>query len=116
MNNAPEFRAFLTDTLALWCVEGSVDAGEAPVVAIVCVCGAIAWIEEAAADAPYRWGVRWRSAGEAAAGTRELRPRTCGSIVGVLSALRTAFDLDRGTPLRIAPTVRPERNESEVEG
>ena len=107
---------FLADTLALWRVEGTVEAGEAPVVAIVRVGGAIAWIEEAPADAPYRWGVRWRSAGEAPGGTRELRPRTCGSIVGVLSALRTAFDLDRGTPLRIAPTVRPERNDSEVEG
>src|ERR671916_485685 len=98
MNNAPEFRAFLTDTLALWRVDGIVESGDAPIVAVVRGQGAIAWIEEAPADAPYRWGVRWRSANESPGGTRELRPRTCGSIVGVLSALRTAFDLDRGTP------------------
>jgi hypothetical protein len=103
MNNAPEFRAFLTDTLALWRLDGIVEPGDTPVVAVVRVDGAIVWIEEAPADAPYRWGVRWRSAGEAPGGTRELRPRTCGSIVGVLSALRTAFDLDRGTSIRIAP-------------
>ena len=52
---------------------------------------------------PFRWAVRWRAAGEPPGAPRELRPRLCGSLVGVLSALRSALGVDRGTPVRIAP-------------
>ena len=103
-SDAVRLRAFLTDTLKLWRIEGTVESGNAPVVAhIRADSGALAWVERAPGDAPYRWAVRWRAAGEPAGATRELRPRTCGSIVGVLAALRSALDVDRGTPVRIAP-------------
>ena len=103
-SDASRLRAFLDDTLKLWHVAGAVEAADAPVVAqIRSDTGALAWIEGAPDDAPYRWAVRWRAAGEAPGGTREMRPRTCGSLVGVLAALRTALEVDRGTPVRIAP-------------
>ena len=103
-SDAPRLRAFISDTLKLWRVHGAVESADVPVVAhIRANSGALAWIERAPDDAPYRWAVRWRAAGDAPGGTREMRPRTCGSLVGVLAALRTALDVDRGTPVRIAP-------------
>ena len=103
-SDAVRLRTFLSDTLKLWQVRGTVEAADAPVVAqIRSDTGALAWIERAPDDAPYRWAVRWRAAGDAPGGTREMRPRTCGSLVGLLAALRTALDVDRGTPVRIAP-------------
>jgi len=96
---------FLTDSLALWRVSGAVERGELPVVAIIRADnGAIVWIERPAdKDTPFRWAVRWRVAGDAPGGAREQRPRHCASLVGVLKALRSALDVDRGSPVRIAP-------------
>ena len=106
--------SFLKETLELWHVAGTVECGEAPLVAIIRTDGATVWIEETAhaerdgveakGERPvFRWAVRWRGAAEAPGAPRELRPRLCGSLVGVLSALRSALGVDRGTPLRIAP-------------
>ena len=96
--------AFLADSLALWGVEGSVGNGTAPVVAEIRITtGAIVWIEPAAADTPFRWLVRWRKANDALGGIRELRPRACSSLVGLLAAMREALDVDRGTAVRIVP-------------
>jgi len=105
--------AFLDETLELWHVTGKVETGEAPLSAVIrAESGAIVWIErpvrpertdvEKDERPQSRWAVRWRSAGAAPGGPREVRPRMCGSLVGVLSALREALGIERGTPLRIA--------------
>lgn len=97
--------AFLEETLELWGISGSVEAHGGPLVATVrATSGAVVWIERAPSDEhlQFRWAVRWRAAGEPHGAPRELRPRLCGSLVGVLSALRSALGVDRGTPVRIA--------------
>jgi hypothetical protein len=103
--NDLRLRTFLEDSLDLWRVEGTVDSGETPVVAIVRAAnGTIAWIERPLdVQAPFRWLVRWRVAGAATGGPREQRPRPCGSLVGVLKTLRGALDVDRGSAVRIVP-------------
>jgi G3E family GTPase len=126
------FRTFLAETLALWGIDGAVEAGDAPVVATIRTqTGAIVWIERAEAGTPFRWLVRWRAAGEAAGGPREQRPRACASLVGLLAALRSALGVERGAAVRVAAapaghisadrpidprsafSVRPERNSVE---
>ena len=99
-------RGFLIDSLALWRIAGTVEAGEGPVIAVVrSNDGAVAWVERPSApDMPCRWLVRWRGAGEAPGGPRELRPRPCASVVGMLGAVRGALGVDRGSALRIAPS------------
>jgi hypothetical protein len=96
---------FLEETLELWDIAGTVEVGEAPLWAVIrAQSGAIAWIERRShQEAQFRWAVRWRGAGAAPGGPREVRPRMCGSLVGVLAALREALAVERGTPLRIAP-------------
>jgi hypothetical protein len=96
---------FLKETLELWGVAGSVEAGEAPLVAMIrSESGTMLWIERPPRDeAQFRWAVRWRRAGDTPGSPREVRPRMCGSLVGVLGAMRDALNVDRGTPLRIAP-------------
>ena len=102
--SAGELHTFLADSLAIWGVHGSVTEGIAPVVAeIRATNGAIVWIERAADDTPFRWQARWRKAGEARGGVRELRPRACGSLVGLLAAIREALDIERGSAVRIVP-------------
>jgi hypothetical protein len=117
-------RAFLADSLELWRVAGEVEGGETPVVAVIRVAGTIVWIErvgpkehvarkehsvfreaedEPSPPLPFRWAVRWRAAGDPPGGPRELRPRMCGSLNGLLNALRNALGVDRGSALRIAP-------------
>ena len=84
-------RDFLEQTLLLWNVEGAVaERGEA---LVLHACGREISIERADA-APFRWFVRRSD---------EPRARGCASLLGVLSALRMALDVDRGTPLRVAP-------------
>ncbi len=95
-------RAFLEESLALWQVEGTVHSGVAPVVAeIRAANGAMVWVERAADDTPFRWFARWRSAGEAPGGVRELRPRACGSLVGLLAVAREALGVQRGSAVRV---------------
>ena len=102
--SAGELHAFLADSLAVWDVRGSVTEGVTPdVVEIHTATGAMVWIERAADDTPFRWMVRWRKAGEARGGVRELRPRACGSLVGLLAAIREAMDIERGSAVRIVP-------------
>ncbi len=103
-DEAERLRAFLADSLALWHVAGTVQTGEAPVVAEIRASnGAIVWIERAADDTPFRWFARWRAAGDAPGGVRELRPRACGSLVGLLAAVRDALGVERGAAVRIVP-------------
>lgn len=81
---------FLSDTLDLWRVAGTVEAGDAPVVAIVrTLDGAEISIERA--TPPFRWIVRSE------------RPRPCASLVGLLNALRAALGVERGSAVRVAP-------------
>ena len=83
-------REFLTDSLALWRVEGSVEAGEAPVVAVVRTNdGTTVRIERK--SAPFRWLVHAE------------RPRPCASMAGVLNTLRSALGVERGSPIRVTP-------------
>ena len=99
--------ALLSESLALWGVDGSVDTGDAPVVAIIRArSGAIVWVERPPADdAMFRWAVRWRAAEERDVGARELRPRPCTSITSLLEVIRMALRVDRGSPIRITPAV-----------
>lgn len=95
-------RAFLAESLALWQVGGEVLAGVAPVVLeIRADSGGVVWIERAAADTPFKWFVRWRRAGDAAGGVREVRPRACGSLVGMLAAVREGLGVERGSAVRV---------------
>ena len=101
MSSDALLRAFLADTLDLWRVEGTVTAGTPPSVAEIHVGdGTLVSLERIAQGTmPFRWLVRARGASAA----REERPRPCGSLVGVLGAMRGALGIDRGTALRIAP-------------
>jgi hypothetical protein len=103
--NEDRLHAFLSDSLALWHVEGVVEAGQSPVVGIVRTHpGAVVWIERVSgADVPYRWAVRSRTAGAAPGGPREVRAKPCASLVGLLKALRDALGVERGSAVRIAP-------------
>jgi hypothetical protein len=103
--NDCRLRDFLADSLVLWRVAGTVEAGEGPVVAVIRAAdGAIVWIERPSGEAPpCRWLVRWRGAGEAPGGPREQRPRPCASLVGMLGAVRGALNVNRGNAVRIAP-------------
>ena len=94
-------RAFLADSLALWRVAGEIEAGQAPVVAIIRTdSGAVVRVERTAVQKTgFRWFVHSR-AGDAAPGERS---RPCGSLVGLLNAIRSALGVDRGTAVRIAP-------------
>ncbi|HEV7799907.1 MAG TPA: hypothetical protein VGP15_02415, partial [Burkholderiales bacterium] len=64
-------RAFLSDTLDLWRVDGTIEAGEAPVVAVIHTRAATVWIERADDGTPFRWLARSRPAGEPPGCARE---------------------------------------------
>ena len=97
-----QVREFFADSLALWSVAGSVEAGAAPVVAVIRAGGGTVWVERPAGDAPWRWFVRWRGAD-----MREERSRPCASLVGLLNAVRGALGVERGNAVRIAPSPEP---------
>ena len=115
----------LQDTLALWQLDGSVRADpiSGAVVVQACLAGdsgnskvradaasaarivpgsrdAIATVERTPAGDPFRWYVRWHDGASPAA---PARVRPCGSLVGVVAALRRAFGVERGSAIRIAP-------------
>lgn len=107
-DDTEQLRAFLADSLALWHVEGTVQAADAPVVAeIRAASGTIVWVERADAETPFRWLARWRRVGDAPGGVRELRPCACGSLVGLLAALREALGVERGSPIRVVSAPEP---------
>ena len=90
--------AFLADSLALWQVDGRVEAGAAPVAARICAGDCVVAIERNTDDeAPWRWFVRWTENASA----RE-RSRPCASLTGMLNAVRRALNVERGSALRIA--------------
>ena len=89
-------RDLLADSLALWGVAGTVEAGEAPLVAVIRAdSGAIVWVERPPPGGiALRWLVR-------APGNGHARP--CASLVGLLNGIRNALGVERGGALRIAP-------------
>ena len=94
------FPAFLADTLALWSVDGVVEAGALPVVAVIRAGDCVVLVKRNTNDdAPWRWFVRWR-----APGMVDERSRPCASLVGLLNALRGALGVERGNAVRIAPS------------
>jgi hypothetical protein len=97
-------RVFLADSLGLWRVVGTVEAGKPPIVAVIRIHdGTIVWVERASGQGmPFRWLVRWRGAGDAPGGPREERPRACASLVSLLNAIRGALRVDRGSAVQIA--------------
>ena len=101
---AARVREFLADSLALWAVDGAVEAGAPPLVAVIrTAAGTVAWVERPAADdVPWRWFVRWRSPG-----MQEERSRPCASLVGLLNALRGAFGVERGSAVRVVAAPAP---------
>lgn len=102
-------RALLADSLALWRVEGTVEAGVEPCVAVVRAAdGTLIWIERAAAGIPFRWQTRWRAVRDGEGRHREAHPRPCSSLVGVLNAMRLALNVERGSAIRVTAESRPE--------
>lgn len=107
-DDTAQLHAFLADSLALWHVDGTVHAAGAPVIAEIRTgSGTIVWVERAGTETPFRWLARWRRAGDAPGGVRELRPRACGSLVGLLAALREALGVERGSPIRVVSAPQP---------
>jgi len=102
VNSDARLRAFLADSLDLWRVDGDVEAGAPPAVAQIRVRdGTIVSVERIPEGTmPFRWMVRRVHPGA----SREERPRPCGSLVGVLGAMRDALGVDRGSALHIAPS------------
>jgi hypothetical protein len=92
--NDERIREFLSDSLALWRVAGTVEPGEAPIVAVIRARdGTTLRVERK--SPPFRWIVHAD------------RPRPCASIGGVLNALRSALGVARGDALRVAAAVHP---------
>src|SRR5688572_693189 len=103
MDAADALRDFVAKTLELWDIDGTIEACEAPAVTLIRTAGgALVWVDRAEAGVPFRWFVRSRAAGEPPGGPRERRPRACASLVGVLSAMRMALGVERGSGMRVA--------------
>lgn len=96
-------RAFLGLTLAQWGIDATVEAGTAPVVALLRCADArvdIA-VERAPCEDPFRWYVS-RAASLPGPSSRLVSARRpCGSLVGVLGALRRLLDIDSGGPAKV---------------
>ena len=104
MADGVSLHTFLIETLALWGVSGEVtESRVSSRCEVLAANGTHIWIERAGSDTPFRWLARWRKAGDAPGGVRELRPRACSGLVGLLAALREALDVDRGSAVRIVP-------------
>lgn len=96
-------RAFITLTLGQWGLDVPVESGEAPVVAWLRRGGAgqdIA-IERAEAGDAFRWYVYRSTASLPGVGMSNPARRPCGSLVGVLGALRRLLDIDAGARARV---------------
>jgi len=93
-------RAFFVQTLALWQVEATVDAAQFPQIAIIrSADGTRVTIAQSASAMPFRWQVETVRPSDGAATAPRVLP--CGSLVGVLGALRRSFGVERGMPIRV---------------
>ena len=94
---------FIADSLALWQVDGAVEAGTLPVVAMICAGDCVVFVERNTDDdAPWRWFVRWRNTG-----MLEERSRPCASLTGMLNAVRRALGVERGNAVRVVASAAP---------
>ena len=94
---------FLADSLALWQVDGVVEAGALPVVAVIRAGDCVVFVERNTDDdAPWRWFVRWRDAD-----MREERSRPSASLTGMLNAVRRALNVERGNAVRVVANAAP---------
>lgn len=94
-------REFLGLTLRHWGLDASVEPGSARVVAVLRFADARIDVERAASDDPFRWYVCRFAAHMSDPGTSPSTRRPCGSLVGVLGALRRMLDIDSGGPARV---------------
>jgi hypothetical protein len=96
-------RAFLALTLAQWGVDATVEAGAAPVVALLRFADGRVDIElERAPSAdPFRWYVSRAAPSPGEPGSRVPARRPCGSLVGVLGAMRRTLNIESGGPARV---------------
>ncbi|HEX2829709.1 MAG TPA: GTP-binding protein [Burkholderiales bacterium] len=93
-------RGLIGESLRLWGIHGEVESdGAATTIRSE---QAFVRIEPADGGLPFRWLVRWRLPHESAPGARERHPRACASVGGVLTALRSAFGIEGGAPVRVA--------------
>jgi hypothetical protein len=93
-------RAFFVQTLALWQIEATVEAAEFPQIAIIrSADGTRVTVAQPASDTPFRWRVETVRPSDGAATAPRVLP--CGSLVGVLGALRRSFGVERGSPIRV---------------
>ena len=99
-------RTLLADSLAVWHVRGTVQAGEPSEVAVIhAEDGTIVRVERALdSERPVRWWVRWHELNAAAQGAGASRSRPCTSAVGLLRAVREALGAEGGRRLRIGPS------------
>lgn len=94
---------FIALTLADWGRSIPVEPGDEPVVAWLRLGGDgpdIA-VERALAGDPFRWYVYRCAASLPGAGTSGIARRPCGSLVGVLGALRRFLDIEAGGRARV---------------
>ncbi|HEV7819597.1 MAG TPA: hypothetical protein VGO84_00350 [Burkholderiales bacterium] len=104
--------AFLADSLALWELGATVDAGTAPVIAVIHAGECTVWVEQNRNDeVPWRWFVRWRDAD-----MREERSRPCPSVAGMLNAVRRALNVERGNAVRVVAHAAPSSSEAFLAG
>jgi hypothetical protein len=95
-------RAFLVETLALWQIEARVEAAEFPLIACIHTAdGTRVSIAKPATDVPFRWLVETARPSEGAVSAPRVRP--CGSLVGVLGALRRSLGVERSSTIRVVP-------------
>ena len=88
-----DLAAFISASLALWRVQGTVEPRSDTIIVRT---GDTEIVIERVIQPPFRWMVAHGG-----------RKRPCTSILGVLSTLRTALDVDRGAPLRVTPAPAP---------
>jgi hypothetical protein len=102
-------RAFLAESLALWKVEAIIDATTPPGVAVIhAQSGMHIWVERAEPALPFRWWVRSGPVADLSQAHPLLRPRPCGSLVGLLTAIRSALGVERGRAVRVIPAPESE--------
>lgn len=96
-------RTFLALTLAQWSVDATVEAGAAPVVALLRFADGRADIalERTASADPFRWYVSRAALSTGDPGSLLPARRPCGSLVGVLGALRRTLNIASGGPARV---------------
>jgi len=93
-------KTFFEQTLALWQVEATVEAAEFPQIAIIrSADGTRVTVAQPASDTPFRWRVETVRPADGAATAPRVLP--CGSLVGVLGALRRSFGVARASPIRV---------------